>query len=89
MRGLRTSNERLFSVVVSAALCVAVALATPAAVAQQKAAARPQKIDEAYTAKIKEYTQDPRILTELVDHLPASATVPTPLTRLLHPSKVR
>ncbi len=38
-----------------------------------------QKLDEEYTAKIKEYTQDPRILTELVDHLPASATVPTPL----------
>src|SRR3954451_22928727 len=38
-----------------------------------------QKVDEAYTAKIKEYLQDPRITTELVDHLPASATVPSPL----------
>ena len=38
-----------------------------------------QKIDQAYTAKIKEYLQDPRITTELVDHLPASSTVPTPL----------
>src|SRR5262245_58799846 len=38
-----------------------------------------QKIDEEYTAKIKEYTQDPRISTELVDHLPASDTIPTPL----------
>src|SRR5437867_1461644 len=38
-----------------------------------------QKIDVEYTAKIKEYLQDPRITTELVDHLPASATVPTPL----------
>ena len=38
-----------------------------------------QKMDEEYTAKIKEYTQDPRITTELVDHLPASDTVPTPL----------
>jgi hypothetical protein len=38
-----------------------------------------QKQDEEYTAKIKEYTQDPRIITELVDHLPASDTVPTPL----------
>ena len=43
------------------------------------AAAAAQKIDAEYTAKIKEHTQDPRILTELVDHLPASATVPTPL----------
>ena len=51
----------------------------------QKIAAKPdavQKMDEEYTAKIKEYTQDPRILTELVDHLPASATVPTPLKAL-------
>src|ERR1035437_10294605 len=47
--------------------------------APQGKAAPPQKIDAEYTAKIKEYTQDPRILTELVDHLPASATVPTPL----------
>src|SRR6476646_4769744 len=38
-----------------------------------------QPNDSAYTAKIKEYLQDPRISTELVDHLPASATVPTPL----------
>jgi hypothetical protein len=41
-----------------------------------------QKIDAEYTAKIKEYLQDPRISTELVDHLPASDTVPTPLTFL-------
>src|SRR5436189_2623104 len=38
-----------------------------------------QKNDEEYTKKIKEYLQDPRITTELVDHLPASSTVPTPL----------
>ena len=38
-----------------------------------------QAIDSAYTAKIKEYLRDERISTELVDHLPASATVPTPL----------
>jgi hypothetical protein len=38
-----------------------------------------QAIDSAYTAKIHEYLQDPRITTELVDHLPATATVPTPL----------
>ncbi len=43
------------------------------------ASASAQQIDEAYTAKIKEFLQDPRITTELVDHLPASATVPTPL----------
>ncbi len=38
-----------------------------------------QRQDEEYTNKIKEYLQDPRISTELVDHLPASNTVPTPL----------
>ncbi len=46
---------------------------------QARPAAAGQKIDAEYTAKIKEYTQDPRILTELVDHLPASATVPSPM----------
>lgn len=34
--------------------------------------------DTGYTAKIKQYTTAPYFLTELVDHLPASATVPTP-----------
>lgn len=42
-------------------------------------AAAQQPIDSAYTAKIKEHLQDARITTELVDHLPASSTVPTPL----------
>jgi hypothetical protein len=43
------------------------------------AAAAPQKMDEEYTKLIKEYLQDPRITTELVDHMPASDTVPSPL----------
>ena len=69
-------------------LVVALAFATTFGVAIPAVrgdAAQPQKkvasqaIDQEYTAKIKEYTQDPRILTELVDHLPASATVPSPL----------
>src|SRR5689334_24933946 len=41
-----------------------------------------QPIDQAYTAKIQELTPtDPRwkFTTELVDYLPASSTVPTPL----------
>ena len=37
-----------------------------------------------YTAQIKKYLSDPRISTELVDHLPASSTVPTPLKFLGH-----
>jgi hypothetical protein len=43
------------------------------------AAPGPQKIDEEYTRLIKQYLQDPRITTELVDHMPASETVPSPL----------
>jgi hypothetical protein len=38
-----------------------------------------QANDEEYTRLIAEHLQDDRITTELVDHLPASATVPTPL----------
>jgi Zinc carboxypeptidase len=34
--------------------------------------------DPAYTAKIREYTTEPFLLTEFVDHLPASNTVPSP-----------
>ncbi len=37
-----------------------------------------QPIDEAYTAKIHEYTTDPHFSSHLVDYLPASKTVPTP-----------
>lgn len=36
------------------------------------------KIDEGYTAKIKEFTTEKFFLTELVDHLPFSDKVPTP-----------
>ncbi len=59
------------------------------AYAQKKPAARkaeaapaapaPQRIDEEYTRLIKQYLQDSRITTELVDHMPASDTVPSPL----------
>ncbi|MGH9311154.1 MAG: M14 family zinc carboxypeptidase, partial [Vicinamibacterales bacterium] len=63
--------------VASAALALAMAVAIDAPSAQTRP--RPQKPDAEYAAKIKEYLQDPRISTELVDHLPASDTVPTPL----------
>ena len=36
------------------------------------------RLDEGYTAKIKEYTTEKFFLTELVDHLPASDKVPSP-----------
>src|SRR5450432_182575 len=38
----------------------------------------PQKMNDAYGAKIKEYTTDTAFLTEMVDHLPMSDTVPSP-----------
>src|SRR5215469_1438829 len=41
-----------------------------------KSAAQP--LDEDYTAKIREYTTEPFLSTPLVDHLPASSTVPSP-----------
>src|SRR6185436_3475389 len=35
--------------------------------------------DQPYTDAIRKFTTEPRFLTELVDHLPASDTVPSPL----------
>lgn len=40
--------------------------------------------DEGYTKKIREYTTEPFFLTNLVDHLPASVTVPSPEKILGH-----
>ena len=69
-----------------AALFTLFLLSALLAPAQQKGAktkgadpAAPQKIDEEYTKLIKEYVNDPRVTTELVDHMPASDTVPSPL----------
>ena len=38
-----------------------------------------QSDDIGYTKRIRQFTTDPRFMTEIVDHLPASATIPTPL----------
>src|SRR5262245_32784520 len=62
----------------TAVAVLALASASPSAQSKGKAAA-PQKNDEAYTRLIREYLQDSRITTELVDHLPTSDTVPSPL----------
>jgi len=64
-------------------LCLAVALCVAVGADKKKPVAAaapppPPKMDEAYGAKIREYTTEPHFLTELVDHLPASDTVPTP-----------
>ncbi len=57
---------------VAAAICVVVGSMTAVSAAAQAT-------DEEYGARIREYTTDLRFLSELVDHLPASATVPSPL----------
>lgn len=51
---------------------MALVLAAPTLFAQQS-------VDEEYTKQIRQFTTGPQFSTELVDHLPASATVPTPL----------
>jgi len=66
----RTSTVRLFA-------CSLLLTSTSALFAQTNAPK--QANDEDYTKKIKEYLSDPRFTTELVDHLPASSKVPTPL----------
>ncbi|MFZ2491990.1 MAG: M14 family zinc carboxypeptidase [Thermoanaerobaculia bacterium] len=54
-------------------LAIALFLAATAAFAQTQA------IDEEYTKLIRQNTTESRFLTELVDHLPSSDGVPTPL----------
>ena len=61
-------------------LVVASFLACAPAPAQNAA----QPVDKDYTAKILEYTTGKYFLTELVDHLPSSADVPSPLKALGH-----
>jgi len=68
----------------AALVCATAAIAT----AQTMPAANPyardpkQSADEAYTKKIKEYTTAPYFTSPLVDYLPASKTVPTPMAVL-------
>ena len=55
------------------------ALAKPLAAGDEAPQRDPkQPVDEAYTAKIHEYTTEPYFTSPLVDYLPASKTVPTP-----------
>jgi len=65
----------------TAALLVLVNLVLPAFASPQAAS---QSVDKDYTAKILEYTTEKFFLTELVDHLPASETVPSPFKFLGH-----
>ncbi len=76
---LRTSTAGLLSLALAGGLTAGAGAQSAQAPAAARSTAPAQKVDAEYTAKIKEYLQDPRITTELVDHLPASDTVPTPL----------
>ena len=67
----------LMTVVVVSATALSARQAKPAAPAKGAMAA--QTNDAEYTKRILDNTPDKRILTEMVDHLPASATVPTML----------
>src|ERR1700738_2133165 len=62
-------------------LAILLALLSTLSLAQNNKSkpAPPQSQDEEYTKLIKQYLQDPRVTTELVDHMPSSATVPSPL----------
>ena len=72
------SKSRVRSILsVVSAVCLTLSLWTVPAAAQQK-------VDEEYTAKIKEFTTDPHFLTSYVNYLPASEAVPTPLDVLGH-----
>ncbi|HSA56143.1 MAG TPA: M14 family zinc carboxypeptidase [Gemmatimonadaceae bacterium] len=73
-----TSAERRLKPTLTAAFRV-FPLSTLLLLALTPVAHAQQRVDEEYTRKIKEYLRDPRISTELVDHLPASNTVPSPL----------
>lgn len=77
---MKRSRTRVWFVRVAIAGALAVLASTAPIVGQSRSAQAPaQKVDAEYTAKIKESTLDPRITTELGDHMPASDTVPSPL----------
>jgi len=68
----------LFSAALAAILAAA-AVVTPFHAQTPAVSPADQRIDEEYTKLIQQHLEDARISTELVDHLPASATVPSPL----------
>src|SRR5579864_482563 len=72
----RNMSPQFWSVVGASLL---LSLAAVVAIAQNNSSN-----DDGYTRKIKEYTTEPFFLTNLVDHLPASAVVPTPEKVLGH-----
>jgi hypothetical protein len=91
MPGRFVSWRVAFLLAVAALVCAvplsAVPLAAQGPVTAADADAKPgrdpaQPIDTAYTRRIHEYTTESFFLSPLVDYLPASATVPTPMAVL-------
>ncbi|HKQ07067.1 MAG TPA: M14 family zinc carboxypeptidase [Blastocatellia bacterium] len=80
------NRGRLFAPRPEVAVALACALLFGVAAARGLAAQKKEKaragsasrVNEEYTAKIKEFTTEKYFLTELVDHLPASDKVPSP-----------
>ena len=74
------------SVSVSAQSTTPTALAAPAAATPMLSSTYDrdpaQPIDEPYTKLIRQYTTGPNFTSPLVDYLPASSTVPTPMKQL-------
>ena len=82
-RGRLFPLTRTYALVIAGAMLAVLSATGRAADPPQKkdkakAAAPVSKINEEYTAKIKEHTTEKYFLTELVDHLPASDKVPSP-----------
>jgi len=82
-RGRLFPLTRAFALVIAGAMLTVFTATSHAADPPQrkekgKAAAPVSRMNEEYTAKIKEYTTEKYFLTELVDHLPASDKVPSP-----------
>src|SRR5438034_606272 len=75
-----TTTPTLAAALVCATAAIAAAQTMPAA--NPYARDQKQSVDEAYTKKIKEYTTAPYFTSPLVDYLPASKTVPTPMAVL-------
>ena len=75
------SSKLLFNRASLLALVLSLVVLAPFGVPTEPSAQaqRADRIDAEYTALIKQYLTDTRINTELVDHLPASDKVPTPL----------
>jgi hypothetical protein len=74
-----TSGASLRASTTPARLFVCLFLLTSTCIVFAQTSPAKQANDEDYTKKIKEYLSDRRFTTELVDHLPASSKVPTPL----------